>query len=327
MTSFSKEPLVSVIIPCSNEEKFLAKCLDSISNQDFPKENLEVLVIDGASEDKTKEIAGKLGIKVLDNPKKYTPFGLNIGIKNARGEIIIRMDAHADYPKDYISKCVKYLKEFQADNVGGIIKTIAFQDTPSAKAIAYILADKAGAASSFRLGSDKIRETDTVFGGCYQKEVFKRIGFFDERMLRSQDIELNKRLKKSGGKIILVPDIYANYHPQATLSGFLRHNFQDGFWVIYPLKFGIRYFSLRHLIPLFFTGTLIFALILGIFSFWGKLLFVLVFLSYLFLVIFVSLKSIFKIGINASFLVPLAIFIRHFGYGFGSLWGLIKLIK
>ncbi len=121
-TSSNKKPLVSVIIPCRNEEKFINQCLDSLLLQDFPKEKMEILVINGASEDKTAKIIREYSlkypfIKLLSNQKKFTPFGLNIGIKDSRGDFIVRMDAHADYPKDYISKCLKYSKEFGADNV------------------------------------------------------------------------------------------------------------------------------------------------------------------------------------------------------------------
>jgi len=157
-------PFVSIIIPCRNEEKFIGKCLDSILAQDYPKDRLEVLVVDGMSEDGTREIVERytdmslrarslachceqseaisardklrnLGIatslpalamtlKLLDNPKKVTPCALNIGIKNAKGEIILWMSAHSRYEKDYISKCVKYLKEYDADNVGGVMITL-----------------------------------------------------------------------------------------------------------------------------------------------------------------------------------------------------------
>ena len=118
---------VSIIIPCRNEEKYIGKCLQSIIEQNYPKDNLEVLVVDGMSEDRTREIVENYSqkysfIKLFDNPKKFTPFGLNIGIKEAKGEIIMRMDAHAGYEKDYISKCVRYLENYDADNVGGAMK-------------------------------------------------------------------------------------------------------------------------------------------------------------------------------------------------------------
>ena len=126
--------LVSVIIPCRNEEKFIGKCLDSVLAQNYSKDKLEILIIDGMSEDGTKEIISEYIkkyplVRLLENHKKFTPFGLNIGIKKAKGRVIVRMDAHATYEKDYISKCVEYLEKHEADNVGGIIKTIPKEDT------------------------------------------------------------------------------------------------------------------------------------------------------------------------------------------------------
>lgn len=325
-------PIISVIIPCRNEEKFIGRCLDSILNQDFPKENLEILVIDGRSEDKTREIIKKYTgqysfIKLLENPQRFTPFGLNIGLREARGEIIIRMDSHATYQKDYLSKCLKYLKETGADNVGGVIKTLPQKNTLIAKAIALSLSHFFGAGSSyFRIGSKKLREVDTVFGGCYKKEVFEKIGPFNEKLIRSQDIEFNKRLKKAGGKILLVPEIVAFYYPQPNLSGFFKHNFSDGFWTIYPLKFGIKIFSFRHLVPLFFISGLLGSLILGIFFFWGKVIFILIFGIYFLLNLFFSAQISLSEGLKYLAVLPVAFAVRHFSYGLGSLFGLIKIL-
>jgi glycosyltransferase involved in cell wall biosynthesis len=324
---------VSIIIPCRNEEKYIGRCLDSIILQDFPKENFEILIIDGTSEDKTREIVERYKIQntrykiqILNNPRKYTSFGLNIGLREARGKIIIRMDAHADYQKDYVSKCVKYLKEQNADNVGGIMKTLPADKTIQARAIADCLSHFFGAASSFRLGSKKVREVDTVFGGCYKKEVFEKIGEFNEKLTRSQDLEFNLRLKAAGGKIILVPDIVSFYYPSAHLGDFLRHNFSDGIWVTYPLKFGIRIFKLRHLLPLIFTTIVLLSLILGFFSIWFRYLFVLISGGYLILDLLFSIQVSLKSRLKKFFLMPTAFFIRHFGYGLGSLWGLIKIL-
>ncbi|MEK9135107.1 MAG: glycosyltransferase family 2 protein [Patescibacteria group bacterium] len=306
---------ISIIIPCRNEDKYIKGCLDSILEQDFPKENLEVLVINGMSEDKTREIVEefkiknlKLKIQLIDNPQKFTPFGLNIGIKASRGEIIIRMDSHAGYQKDYISKCVKYLQESGADNVGGVIKTLPAKNTLTARAIAKVLSHPFGAGGSyFRLGSEEPRWVDTVFGGCYRREVFSRVGLFNEKMIRSQDIEFNKRLKKAGGKILLQPDIVAYYYPQTEFWKFFRHNFTDGFWTIYPLKFGVAFFSLRHLFPLIFIITLPL-------SIW----------PYILLSLFFSAKIALKEDLRYFFILPFVFFNRHFAYGLGSLWGLVK---
>jgi len=310
--------LVSVIIPCRNEEKYIGRCLDSIIGQDYPKEKLEVLVMDGMSEDRTREIIknfqfsnSDFQIKLIDNPQKFTPFGLNIGIKNSKGEVIIRMDSHAAYQKDYISKCLSYLEKYKADNVGGIIKTIPAEDTLIARAIAVCLSHFFGVGNSyFRTGSKKPKWVDTVFGGCYRKEVFDKMGLFNENLIRSQDMEFNLRLKRKGGKILLAPDIVSYYYPKSKLGEFFIHNFKDGFWGVFPLKFVKMPLSWRHYIPLFFVLTLPI-------SIWPYLLINLYFSS--------------KVAIKEKefgflFALPIVFAVRHFGYGLGSLWGLIKLI-
>jgi len=308
---------VSIIIPCRNEEKFIAECLDSVVNQDFPKENLEVLVVDGMSTDGTRskiqEIKNKyreVDIKLLDDPKKFTPFGLNIGIKNSRGEAIIRMDAHAKYKNNYISKCVEYLKKYDADNVGGIIKTLPSKNTVVAKAIAICLSSSFGAGGAkFREGTKEPAWVDTVFGGCYKREVFDRIGLYNENLIRSQDMEFNIRLKKAGGKILLHPEIISYYYPKSNLKDFFFHNIEDGIWAILPLRFVKVSLRMRHYIPLIFFLTLPL-------SIWPYILFSLYF----------SIKiAVEEKDVKLFFVMPLAFGARHIGYGLGSFIGLIKL--
>jgi len=328
-------PLISIIIPCRSEEKFIKRCLNTILEQDYSKENLEVLVIDGMSEDGTREIVEKfkrqnkkLKIKFLNNPKKYTPFGLNIGIKNAQGGIIIMMSAHAKYEKDYVSKCVKYLNEYDADNVGGTIITLPRENTVVARAIALCLSHSFGVGgATFRKGSKKLkkgeesklssfpfavaREVDTVFGGCYKREVFDKIGLFNENLLRSQDMEFNIRLKKAGGKILLVPDIVVYYYPKtANLKDFFIYHLKDGIWAVYPLKFVKTLFKLRHYIPLIFVLTLPL-------SIWPYIPVSLLFSVQI---------AIRKKDLRLFFIMPLVFGARHIGYGLGSIWGLVKLI-
>ncbi|HEC91836.1 MAG TPA: glycosyltransferase family 2 protein, partial [Candidatus Atribacteria bacterium] len=267
-------PFVSIIIPCRNEEKFIGRCLDSIIAQDYPKDKLEILVIDGMSEDGTREIIknfqisnSNFQIKLIDNPKKFTNFAFNIGIKTARGEIIMLMGAHARYERDYISKCVRYLRECNADNVGGIVIALPCKNTIGAKAIALSLSCRFGVGDAYyQTGySGKPRWVDTVFGGCYKREVFDRAGLFNENLIRSQDMEFNLRLKKSGGKILLVPDIVSYYYPKSNLKDFFIHNFEDGIWAIYPLKFVKVRFKLRHYIPFIFVLSLLGMGVFGIF--------------------------------------------------------------
>jgi len=308
---------VSIIIPCRNEEKYIGKCLDSILGQDYPKESLEILVVDGMSEDKTREIIKEYSekysfIKFLENPNKFTSFALNIGIKNAQGEVILRMDAHAGYEKYYISKCVKYLRESGADNVGGVMKTLPSKNTVWAQAIAISLSHPFGVGGSqFRKGTDKPKWVDTVFGGCYKREVFDKIGLFNENLIRSQDMEFNLRLKKAGGKILLHPEIVSYYYPKSNLKDFFVHNIKDGIWAIYPLKFVKIPLRLRHYIPLIFILTLP----LGIWP-------------YILLSLFFSAKIAFRKKDVRLFFVMLLVFgARHIGYGLGSAWGIIKLFR
>ena len=326
--------LVSVIIPCRNEEKFIGQCLDSIIANDYPKEKMEILVIDGMSEDETKKILKEYSqkfpfIKVLENPKKFTPSGLNIGIKETKGEIIIRMDSHAFYEKDYISKCVQYLEEFSADNVGGVLKTLPSENNIVSKAIAICLSHPFGAGGSyFRIGSQEPKWVDTVFGGCYKKETFQKIGFFNENLIRSQDFEFNLRLKKNGGKILLMPDIISYYYPSSDILDFWQHNFHDGIWSVLPLNFIKMPFSLRHYLPLLLVINLLFSLVLSPFFLFFRLLFVLILGIYFLISFYFSFKIAFKEkNFRYFFIMPVVFGTRHFGYGLGSLRGLLKLFE
>jgi len=315
MTSSSS--FVSVIIPCLNEERFIAACLDSIITNDYPKDQLEIFVVDGYSKDKTREIIKNKGeqfplIKLLDNPKITTPAAMNVGIKSAKGDIILKMDAHSVYEKDYISKCVTHLEESGADNVGGVLQNVPANNTLIAKAIALCLSHVFGAAGAyFRTGTAEPREVDTVAFGCYKKEVFEKIGLFNEKMAKIEDLELNYRLRKAGGKIMLFPDIKALYYPSSdNLKSFFKHNFVDGIWATYPLKYGFHV-SLRHFIPLIFVATIFL-------SIW----------PYILVSLFFSAKiALDKKDWHLLFVMPLAFGTRHIGYGLGSVVGLVKLLK
>ncbi len=325
---------ISVIIPCRNEEKMIARCLDSLLEQTYPKDKLEILIIDGASEDRTKEIVKKYSqthhfIKVVDNPKKITPIALNLGIKNSLGNRIVFMGAHAYYDKDYIAGCIKNMEKYGADCVGGITKVRFYKNTLIAKAITLSLFSLFGSGDAFYKTGRAAEpvETDTVFGGCYKKELFDKIGLFNEKLVRSQDMEFSLRLKKAGGKILLCPDIAAYYYPKTTLGEFFKHNFEDGVWAVYPLKFKVSLFKIRHLLPLFFVSAII---ILGAMSFFWKFS-LYAFLFIIFLYFLLSLSFSFLIAIREKDLkifpfAVMAFFCRHFGYGLGSLAGMIKLI-
>jgi len=327
-------PFVSIIILCRNEEKFIGKCLDSVIAQDYPKENLEVLVIDGMSDDKTREIVADYCqrfpfIKLLDNPKKFTPFAMNIGIKNAKGEFIILMGAHADYAKDYVSRCIGAMNDSGADNVGGRVMIMPRDNSLTARAIALCLSSFFGAGNATYKTkiTEKPVEVDTVFGGCYKREVFDKIGLFDERMIRNQDLEFNIRLRAHGGKIVLFPKIISCYFPKKSLREFAKHNYDDGYWVIYPLSYGLKTFSWRHLLPLLFVLGLLLSLAAGLFAKQILLLFCAAAGSYVLVNLFFSLVVALKEKTpGLLFIMPVVFFIRHFFYGLGSLSALGDVI-
>ena len=312
MSRINALAFVSVIVPCLNEERHIAECLESILANDYPKEKLEVLVVDGMSKDKTREIVKRFRVRLLDNPRVSTPSAMNVGIRNATGDTIIKMDAHSAYAKDYISKCVQHLEESGADNVGGVLQGVPARDTLMARAIVLCLSHAFGAGGSyFRTGSAEPREVDTVAFGCYKKELFERIGMFDERMEKIEDLDFNVRVRKAGGKIMLFPDIKALYYPSSdNLKDFFIHNVTDGVWTTYPLKFGFVSGSLRHYIPLIFVLTLPISIWL-----------------YIPISLFFSLQiAILKRDIRLFLVMPFAFGVRHIGYGLGSFVGIAKAI-
>jgi len=251
--------LISVIIPCRNEAGFIDQCLDSLLANDVGESRLQVLVVDGQSTDGTREIIARYAerhpcVRMLENPRRHTPTALNIGIDHAKGDVIVRLDAHTVYPRDYVRMCVESLEAYDADNVGGVCRAVARSDGLRARALAAVSSHPFGVGNAyFRIGSDSPREVDTVPFGCYRRSVFDRIGRFNEHLARSQDYDFNLRLRRAGGRIVLVPSIVCDYLIRSTIGDFAKHRLRDGFWLLYPLRFGVKTYGPRHLVPAAFV--------------------------------------------------------------------------
>ncbi len=324
---------VSVIIPAYNEQNHIERALKSLLSNDYPSDLLEIIVVDGNSTDRTAQIVQNLqkqhpNISLLKNPQKITPISLNMGIRAAKGQIILRADAHSEYPVNYISTLVTWLERLKADNVGGVF-SVTPENTPPARAIAVVLSSFFGVGNSlFRLKkAGEPLEVDTVPYGCWRRELFDKIGYFDERLARNQDIELNKRIKQAGGKIYLLPWLKIYYYPRQNFRKFVSYAFKTGFWniltVFYTKTF--KSLSLRHFVPLFFTLSLLMLPLAGIFFRIFFYLFVAELAAYFVLATYFAVKDSKKYSAN-PLLVVVGYFLWHFFYGLGELAAFFKNI-
>lgn len=326
-------PFVSVIIPCRNEARFIAACVQSVIDNDYPHERMELLMIDGMSDDGTREILGEFCrrhpfVRVIDNPNRITPAALNIGITAARGELILRMDAHAHLASTYISKSVAGIQTYDADNVGGVMHTVPQHDTLIGRAIVASLSHRFGVGNSyFRVHTSEPRYVVTVFGGCYKRDVFTTVGLFNEGLARGQDMEFNLRLKKAGLKTLLVPDIESWYFARADWRSFWRHNWNNGVWAVLPfLHSPIMPVTIRHLVPMFFALALVAFGAAAPFSTTAAWLFAGVSGAYALAALIAAVDvAVKRRDARLVFLMPLVFGSLHIAYGLGSLFGVLRI--
>jgi glycosyltransferase involved in cell wall biosynthesis len=254
---------VTVILPCRNEASHIAACLDSILASAHPADRLEVLVVDGMSDDGTRELVAQYAdahtsVHMLDNPGRIVPTGLNIGIQAATGDIIVRMDGHVVYPPEYIPRLVDALLADGADNVGGCLVTLPADGTAVAQAIAIAMSHPFGVGfARFRIGARQAQDVDTVPFGCFRRSLFARVGMFDEELARNQDDEFNHRIIRGGGRVRLIPDVVCYYYARGSLRKAARMFYQYGaFKPLVARKVG-RVMTVRQLVPAGFVASLL----------------------------------------------------------------------
>lgn len=326
--------MLSVICPIYNEEKYIPQFLDSILQQDYPKDDLEILLVDGMSKDRTRAIISEYAekypcLRLVDNPQQTVPYAMNNGIKSAKGETIIRLDAHAEYPADYFSVLVKKLEELEgAENVGGVCITLPCNDTVVATSIAECLSNKFGMGNSyFRVGAKDVMSVDTVPFGCFRKSLFDKIGLYDTDMIRNQDDELNGRIIKNGGKIILLPEVEIKYFARDKISKVRKMFYQYGLYK--PLgnkKLGSPA-TIRQFFPLLFVIGLVLGIIFCLIFpvLWP--FYAAVVLMHLLIGAFEGIKSAKKTGKwGCIFIMPYIFLNMHISYGIGYLRGLYNLL-
>ena len=322
-------PRVSVVIPVRNEARAVRQCVEDVLAQDYPAGLLEVVVVDGQSEDNTREIVATMAsrdarVRVLENPGQIASCALNIGIAAARGDVIARMDAHTRYARDYLAQCARVLCETGADNVGGPAATEARGYLQRTIAAAYHSRFAVGNARFHQIGYEGL--VDTVTYGCWPRSTFSRFGVFDEELVRNQDDEHNLRIARGGGKIWQSPRIRSWYSPRGSLSSLFHQYFQYGYWKVRVIQKHRLPASWRHLVPGAFVATV---LLLAAGSplwavSWVALVAVLGFYSLAMLV--ASLVTAARSGWGLLPALPPVFACYHTSYGLGFLCGIVDFV-
>lgn len=326
---------MSIVIPARQEARFIGRCLDSIIANDYPEDRLEVLVMDGMSTDRTPDIVADYSrrypwIRLVANPKMITPAAFNIGVKASRNDLLMILGAHATVAPDYVRRCVDGLLSSGADNVGGAIHTIPQTHSWMSGAIASALSHSFGVGNSvFRKHVTRPQWVDTVYGGCYRRTLFDRLEF-DERIIYSEDIEFNLRLRHLGGRILLLPDIVSWYYARSTVGSFWRINIRNGQWAIIPLVLSpVVPMRLRHFVPLIFVSSLLGSFVLTVL---GHGLGLAALMTIVAAYLTDSLIAAIDITLrrrDAAYLLkmPFAFAVLHFGYGIGSIMGIARIVR
>jgi succinoglycan biosynthesis protein ExoA len=325
-------PSISIIVPCYNEQATVCKLLDALLEQSYPRGDLEVVIADGMSTDRTREeIAAfadshpELHIAVVDNPKRNTPSGLNNALREAQGEIIIRLDAHSMPATDYIEHCVADLEMGLGENVGGIWEIHPSEDTWAAKSIAAAAAHPIAVGDALYRHTARAGAVDTVPFGAFKRELLALIGFYDETLLSNEDYEFNARIRKAGGKVWLDPSIRSVYFARPNFAALAKQYFRYGFWKWRMLRRYPETLRWRQALPPLFVLGLAGLVILGIF--------VPLIRAVAGAVIILYILTLSAAGINAAlhtrqnyliYGLPLAIATMHICWGSGFLWSMIK---
>jgi succinoglycan biosynthesis protein ExoA len=318
-------PAVSVVIPCRNEVRHIAACLRSVLAFEVPPGGYEVIVADGMSDDGTRGVVASLAaddgrLRLVDNPDRTTPCGLNAGIRAARGQIIARIDAHTEYAADYLVQCVKALHETGADNVGGPWMARGHGYLQRCIAAAFHSPFAAGGAAAHRC--DYAGPVDTVYLGCWRREVFDRIGLFDEELVRNQDDELNLRLVRVGGTIWQAPEIRSWYAPRDSLAALFRQYWQYGYWKVRVIQKHRTPAALRHVVPGSFAASLILLALAAPVLSPARLGLVAQVGAYLLALGSASVATAARVGWRLLPGLPSVFVCYHLGYGLGFLFGI-----
>jgi succinoglycan biosynthesis protein ExoA len=324
-------PKVSVIVPCYNEQSTIRLLLDALHQQTYPRAHMEVIISDGMSQDHTREAVAAfqkdfpdLEVRLVDNPLRKIPSGVNRGIEASRGELIVRFDGHAKPYPDYVENCVRAHREGRGANVGGVWEIRPGADTWIAKSIAVAAAHPLGVGDALYRHTKQAAEVDTVPFGSFRRTLIEQVGFFDESLLTNEDYEFNARVRKWGGKIWLDPSIRSVYFARSTLVELIRQYWRYGFWKWRMLRRYPDTLRWRQALPPLFVLSLIGLILLSLFIPFTRFLLAGELIMYLSIMVLAGFYSAFRQ--RKAYLIlglPLAIPAMHIAWGSGFLWSIL----
>lgn len=320
-------PFVTVVMPVRNEGSFIERSLGAVFLQDYPSDRMEVLVADGLSTDGTRERIIEFqkahpNLQMVSNPDGIVPTGMNRAIRQARGEIIVRVDGHCEIDREYVRRAVERLQRDKVDGVGGPIDTIG--ETPLAEAIATAMSSAFGVGgSAFRTVKDKTMLVDTVAFPAYTRAIIERAGPYDEELVRNQDDEYNYRLRKLGAKVLLASDVKARYYSRSSIPSLWRQYYQYGYWKVRVMQKHTLQMRPRQFAPLVLVVSMMISLVAAPFHLLGLASLLAVSGSYLLANLAASALTASR-QVRMSWMLPVIFATLHFAYGFGFLKGLIK---
>ena len=325
-------PYLSIIVPCYNEQATIRLLLDAILTQTYPRSRMEVLIADGFSQDKTRDVIAvfqsehpDLPLRILDNERRTIPSALNLAIGAAHGEIIIRLDAHSMPEPDYMARCVQALEDGKGANVGGVWMIRPGAKGWIAESIAAAAAHPLGVGDAMYRLAAKAGPVDTVPFGAFRRDLIEKIGGFDESLLSNEDYEFNTRVRQSGGVVWIDPQIRSMYFARATLRALTAQYWRYGFWKFKMLRRYPDTIRWRQALPPTFVLSLIGLLILSFFFPLIKFILILEFLCYLAVLTIAGIYLAFRQRKPLLVLgLPLAIMAMHLSWGSGFLWSIVS---
>ena len=319
---------VSILVPCRNEVRAISDCVDNLYAFAPPEGGYEVIVIDGMSDDGTREILDKLqqrytDLIVLDNQARFVSSGMNLGIQHAIGEYIVRADVRCLHPPTYLLDLLALSKRSGADNVGGVLIPIS-EDRYIPKSIRLAYKSPIAMGGALRDRGDFEGDTDTVYGGCFLKETLLKIGMYDEEMVRNQDDELSFRLRKAGGKIVQSGKIKVQYAPRGTYRQLYKQFSQYGYWKVAVIQKHPHQASFRHFLPLgLVLGFMTLSVIIPFYP--QSAVWLLGYAAlYVTALLCASIPIAAQHGIVFALGIGVAILLIHIGFGLGFLSGMVS---